>query len=36
MDTQQHTQPFRSCVLLLKCFNCMDAFAVDSAQASFF
>ena len=23
----QHTQPFRSCVLLLKCFNCMDAFA---------
>ena len=27
MDTQQHTQPFRSCVLLLKCFNCMDAFA---------
>ena len=27
MDTQQHTQPFRSCVLLLKYFNCMDAFA---------
>ena len=23
----QHTQPFRSCVLLLKCFNYMDAFA---------
>ena len=23
----QHTQPFRSCVLLLKCFNCMDTFA---------
>ena len=23
----QHTQPFRSCVLLLKYFNCMDAFA---------
>lgn len=33
----QHTQPFRSCVLLLKFFNCMDAFAeCDLLRLPFF